>query len=197
MTTTAELIDQLERLQGEFSSLVAPLVDEQAIRAAQAQFLGKKGQVSAVMKELGRIPPAERPRVGEAVNRVKGALQASGCDAGRLHIALVQFAVLYRGTEKISMSTRAGQFCWNTATKARRRTGSPPTRASVRGRCTSTSRTRTRSSRRSSIGGRRNCMLAFRACSRRHWRDPPGRRRYGPRCSNCSTRSARTRGCCG
>jgi arginyl-tRNA synthetase len=44
------------------------------------------------------------------VNRVKGALQASGCDAGRLHVALVQFAVLYRGAEKIPMSTRAGQF---------------------------------------------------------------------------------------
>jgi arginyl-tRNA synthetase len=44
------------------------------------------------------------------VNRVKRALQASGCDAGRHDIALVQFAVLYRGAEKISMSTRAGQF---------------------------------------------------------------------------------------
>ncbi|MPZ42105.1 MAG: arginine--tRNA ligase [Betaproteobacteria bacterium] len=44
------------------------------------------------------------------VSRVKGALQASGCDAGRLHVALVQFAVLYRGAEKVSMSTRAGQF---------------------------------------------------------------------------------------
>jgi arginyl-tRNA synthetase len=44
------------------------------------------------------------------VSRVKGALQASGCDADRLHVALVQFAVLYRGGEKVSMSTRAGQF---------------------------------------------------------------------------------------
>jgi arginyl-tRNA synthetase len=44
------------------------------------------------------------------ISRVKGALQAAGCDAGRLEIALVQFAVLYRGKEKVSMSTRAGQF---------------------------------------------------------------------------------------
>jgi arginyl-tRNA synthetase len=44
------------------------------------------------------------------VSRVKGALQASGCDPERLHVALVQFAVLYRGGEKVSMSTRAGQF---------------------------------------------------------------------------------------
>jgi arginyl-tRNA synthetase len=44
------------------------------------------------------------------VSRVKGALDASGCDPARLHVALVQFAVLYRGGEKVSMSTRAGQF---------------------------------------------------------------------------------------
>ena len=44
------------------------------------------------------------------VSRVKGALGASGADPDRLHVALVQFAVLYRGGEKVSMSTRAGQF---------------------------------------------------------------------------------------
>ncbi|MCC6535189.1 MAG: arginine--tRNA ligase [Burkholderiales bacterium] len=44
------------------------------------------------------------------VPRVKGALRACGADAQRLHVALVQFAVLYRGGEKVSMSTRSGQF---------------------------------------------------------------------------------------
>ncbi|MGD9788398.1 MAG: arginine--tRNA ligase [Sulfuricellaceae bacterium] len=44
------------------------------------------------------------------IARVKGALQALGLDAERLTIALVQFAVLYRGGEKVSMSTRSGEF---------------------------------------------------------------------------------------
>jgi arginyl-tRNA synthetase len=44
------------------------------------------------------------------IPRVKGALQALGLDAERLTIALVQFAVLYRGGEKASMSTRSGEF---------------------------------------------------------------------------------------
>ncbi len=70
-TTAAELVARLDRLGGEFAQLIAPLVDEQAIRAAQAQFLGKKGQVSEVMKELGRLPPADRPGVGVAANRIK------------------------------------------------------------------------------------------------------------------------------
>jgi len=44
------------------------------------------------------------------VARVKGAVEALGYSPARLNIALVQFAVLYRGREKVSMSTRAGEF---------------------------------------------------------------------------------------
>jgi arginyl-tRNA synthetase len=44
------------------------------------------------------------------VARIKGALTAMGTDAKRLTVALVQFAVLYRGGKKASMSTRSGEF---------------------------------------------------------------------------------------
>ncbi|HZR02529.1 MAG TPA: arginine--tRNA ligase [Burkholderiales bacterium] len=44
------------------------------------------------------------------IARVKGALVALGIDAERLTVALVQFAVLYRGGKKASMSTRSGDF---------------------------------------------------------------------------------------
>jgi len=44
------------------------------------------------------------------IARVKGALSALGCDASRLNIALVQFAVLYRNGQKAQMSTRSGEF---------------------------------------------------------------------------------------
>jgi arginyl-tRNA synthetase len=44
------------------------------------------------------------------IPRVKGALEALGLDPERLKVVLVQFAVLYRGGEKIGMSTRSGEF---------------------------------------------------------------------------------------
>ncbi|MCX8086843.1 MAG: arginine--tRNA ligase [Rhodocyclaceae bacterium] len=44
------------------------------------------------------------------IARVKGALQALGLDADALEVALVQFVSLYRGHEKVSMSTRAGSY---------------------------------------------------------------------------------------
>lgn len=44
------------------------------------------------------------------IARVKGALTALGADAGKLTVTLVQFAVLYRGAEKVAMGKRAGEF---------------------------------------------------------------------------------------
>lgn len=44
------------------------------------------------------------------IPRVKASLVAMGQDPERLKVLLVQFAVLYRGSEKVAMSTRSGQF---------------------------------------------------------------------------------------
>jgi arginyl-tRNA synthetase len=44
------------------------------------------------------------------IPRVKGALTALGLDANKLVVTLVQFAVLYRGGEKVAMGKRSGDF---------------------------------------------------------------------------------------
>jgi arginyl-tRNA synthetase len=44
------------------------------------------------------------------IARVKAAMQALGQPVEKLDVRLVQFAVLYRGKEKVQMSTRSGQF---------------------------------------------------------------------------------------
>ena len=44
------------------------------------------------------------------VPRVKAALAALGDDPSRLDVLLVQFAILYRGGERVQMSTRSGEF---------------------------------------------------------------------------------------
>ncbi|MDF9393236.1 MULTISPECIES: arginine--tRNA ligase [Methylococcus] len=44
------------------------------------------------------------------IPRVKAAIQALGGDASKLEVLLVQFAVLYRGAERVQMSTRSGEF---------------------------------------------------------------------------------------
>ncbi|MCW8884314.1 MAG: arginine--tRNA ligase [Motiliproteus sp.] len=44
------------------------------------------------------------------ITRVKASLQALGIDPDRLIVRLVQFAILYRGSERVQMSTRSGSF---------------------------------------------------------------------------------------
>ncbi|MDE4455906.1 arginine--tRNA ligase [Psychrobacter sp. DAB_AL62B] len=44
------------------------------------------------------------------VPRVKAALLALGIDADRLDVVLVQFVALWRGSEKVQMSSRSGKF---------------------------------------------------------------------------------------
>src|SRR5690606_23817906 len=39
------------------------------------------------------------------IPRVKAALEALGIDPGKLEVRLVQFAILYRGKERVQMST--------------------------------------------------------------------------------------------
>ena len=42
--------------------------------------------------------------------RLKAAAQGLGLDPARIEIQLVQYAILYRGSERVQMSTRAGSF---------------------------------------------------------------------------------------
>jgi len=44
------------------------------------------------------------------IPRVKAAMQALGANPEQLTVLLVQFATLYRGKEKVQMSTRSGEF---------------------------------------------------------------------------------------
>ena len=71
-----DLIRQIEALGGEFAHQVAALDSEQDIRALQARYLGKKGSVSQLMKEMGSLDADKRREVGAAFNRVKELIEA-------------------------------------------------------------------------------------------------------------------------
>lgn len=71
-----QIISALDQLAAAFADEIGPLATEQELRAAQARYLGKKGRVSELMKALGKLPPEERPAVGEAANRAKSAIEA-------------------------------------------------------------------------------------------------------------------------
>ncbi|MFI4918964.1 MAG: arginine--tRNA ligase [Legionellales bacterium] len=60
------------------------------------------------------------------VTRVRAAVTALGHDESALNVLLVQFAILYRGAERVQMSTRSGSFV--TLRELREEVGNDPAR---------------------------------------------------------------------
>ena len=69
-----DIIEQLQALESRFAGDIAPLTAEQDIRDTQARYLGKKGQVSQLMRQLGKLAASDRPRVGAVFNEVKSSI---------------------------------------------------------------------------------------------------------------------------
>ena len=53
----------------------AAATSEQDLRAARAEILGKKGELTAVLRGLGQAPPEKRRELGERVNKLKDEIE--------------------------------------------------------------------------------------------------------------------------
>ncbi len=75
---TNQLIDleaQLEALQQEAKGAIAATATLERLEELRVVYLGKKGQLSALLRGMGQLSIEERPRIGALVNTVKEALQ--------------------------------------------------------------------------------------------------------------------------
>jgi phenylalanyl-tRNA synthetase alpha chain len=71
----ADLLGQLEALSAGARDAIARAPDEKALEDLRVRFLGKKGELSAVLRGMGQLSADERPRVGEIANRVKDEVE--------------------------------------------------------------------------------------------------------------------------
>ncbi len=69
--------DQLEQLKRDFDALVDKIADTDALEELKVQFLGRKGKLNAMMKEMASLAVGERKRVGAIANEVKQAIEAA------------------------------------------------------------------------------------------------------------------------
>jgi phenylalanyl-tRNA synthetase alpha chain len=70
------VLSQLEGIQDRFRTALAGLDSELALRTARAELLGKKGELTAVLRGMAQVPADQKKSVGEAVNRVREELEA-------------------------------------------------------------------------------------------------------------------------
>ncbi len=68
-------MENLEALGNEAKTAIAAAEDVQALEQLRVEYLGKKGQLTALLKGLGKLSAEERPAAGAKINVVKQALQ--------------------------------------------------------------------------------------------------------------------------
>ena len=67
----------LEALRATFRSRFEAATTEQSLRDENAKILGKKGELTAILKQMSAVPAAERKAVGELVNALKRDVESA------------------------------------------------------------------------------------------------------------------------
>ncbi len=71
MSEQPQWAQQIAGIRAGYDDRVRALSDEHVLRAFKAEYLGKPGLVSDLLKEMTKVPPAERRAFGSAANDLK------------------------------------------------------------------------------------------------------------------------------
>ena len=69
--------EQLAKIRAQALAAFEQAKDTAALDALRVQYLGKKGDLTAVLKQMGKLSAEERPAMGQLANEVRSALEAA------------------------------------------------------------------------------------------------------------------------
>ena len=70
-------MEKIKQLQDEALGLIRQAKDLAELDSVRIRFLGKKGELTEVLKSLGSLSPEERPKVGALVNEAKVVVEVA------------------------------------------------------------------------------------------------------------------------
>ena len=95
--------DRLDALRREFdSALAAAGASPAAVDAVRVRFLGKKGELTSLLKGLSAVSDVDRPAAGQAINVLKSHV-ASALDVAK-EIAATQAGALALARDGIDLT---------------------------------------------------------------------------------------------
>ena len=68
---------QLESIRVTALEAIAATSEGSELEALRVKYLGKKGELTAVLKQMGKLSPEERPVMGQLANDVRAALESA------------------------------------------------------------------------------------------------------------------------
>ncbi len=73
----AQLTSDLEALRARATGAAGGAPDTAALDAIELEVLGKKGELTAILRGIGGLPAEDRPKVGAIANAVRGSVEAA------------------------------------------------------------------------------------------------------------------------
>ena len=67
--------EMLEGLRAASQKAIEDAVDMEALENLRIRYLGKKGELTAILKQMGRLSAEERPVIGQLANQVRAELE--------------------------------------------------------------------------------------------------------------------------
>ncbi|MFW5981569.1 MAG: phenylalanine--tRNA ligase subunit alpha [Halanaerobiaceae bacterium] len=71
-----DLKKQLKSIENEAKKLFEEVSDLKTLEDLRVEYLGKKGRITDVLRQMGKIPAEERPIIGQVANELKGRLSS-------------------------------------------------------------------------------------------------------------------------
>jgi phenylalanyl-tRNA synthetase alpha chain len=68
-------VNDIDELVKKAKAAIQKAMDLTGLDQVRIDYLGKKGQLTQLLKQLGKLPAEERPKAGEAINKAKELLQ--------------------------------------------------------------------------------------------------------------------------
>ena len=69
--------EQLATIRAQALAAIESASDSAALDALRVQYLGKKGELTAVLKQMGKLSAEERPVMGQLANEVRAVLESA------------------------------------------------------------------------------------------------------------------------
>ncbi|MBE6969267.1 MAG: phenylalanine--tRNA ligase subunit alpha [Ruminococcaceae bacterium] len=68
--------EQLQALRETSRALIVEATDMEALEALRVRYLGKKGELTAMLKQMGKLSAEERPVIGQLANEIRAELES-------------------------------------------------------------------------------------------------------------------------
>ena len=106
--------EQLESIRQQALAALEDAATPAALEELRVKLLGKKGELTAVLKQMGKLSAEERPVMGQMANSVRAAIEEKLEERkATIHAAALE-AKLAAEAIDVTMPTKVSLICWST-----------------------------------------------------------------------------------